>query len=72
MPMPVSPAALDEWVTRMVLAGHEHGGCAFDGWTATLPPGAVNRCPLVLLCSGNVGRCDEFYAAAGWSRAAVT
>jgi len=36
MPMPVSPAALDDWVARMVLAGHEHGGCAFDGWTATL------------------------------------
>jgi nucleotide-binding universal stress UspA family protein len=35
-PTPVSQAALDEWVTRMVLAGHEHGGCAFDGWTATL------------------------------------
>jgi nucleotide-binding universal stress UspA family protein len=38
-PMPVSPTALDEWVTKMVLAGHEHGGCAFDGWTATLSAG---------------------------------
>jgi nucleotide-binding universal stress UspA family protein len=44
-PLPVSPATLDAWVTEMVLAGHEHGGCAFDGWTADLsaplhaPPG---------------------------------
>ena len=35
-PFPVSPAVLDEWVTRMVLAGREHGGCAFGGWTATI------------------------------------
>jgi nucleotide-binding universal stress UspA family protein len=35
-PLPVSPAALDQWVTRMVLAGREHGGCAFGGWTATI------------------------------------
>jgi nucleotide-binding universal stress UspA family protein len=35
-PTPVSPAALDEWVARMVFAGHEHGGCVFDGWTATV------------------------------------
>lgn len=32
-PMAASPAALGEWVKRMVLAGHEHGGCVFDGWT---------------------------------------
>lgn len=36
LPMPLSPSALDEWVTQMVLAGREHGGCAFDGWTATI------------------------------------
>jgi nucleotide-binding universal stress UspA family protein len=35
-PMPLSPSALDEWVTQMVVAGQEHGGCAFDGWTATI------------------------------------
>jgi nucleotide-binding universal stress UspA family protein len=40
-PMPVSPAALDEWVERMVRAGHSHGGCLFDGWTATLSAGRV-------------------------------
>lgn len=35
-PIAVSPSVLDEWVRQMVLAGHEHGGCAFDGWTATI------------------------------------
>jgi nucleotide-binding universal stress UspA family protein len=39
-PMRISRAVLDEWVTQMVLAGHEHGGCAFDGWTATIAAGA--------------------------------
>lgn len=28
---------LDEWVRKMVVAGYEHGGCMFDGWTATVP-----------------------------------
>ena len=28
----VSPAILDEWVTWMVIAGKEKGGCDFDGW----------------------------------------
>jgi nucleotide-binding universal stress UspA family protein len=40
-PIPVSPAALDEWVARMVFAGHEHGGCIFDGWTATVSAGSA-------------------------------
>jgi nucleotide-binding universal stress UspA family protein len=35
-PMPMSLAALDEWVRTMVLAGHVHGGCSFGGWTATV------------------------------------
>lgn len=39
-PMAVSPAIIDAWVTRMVLAGYENGGCAFDGWTATVSAGA--------------------------------
>lgn len=38
-PMAVSPEALDDWVAWMVLAGHDHGGCAFDGWTATVSAG---------------------------------
>jgi nucleotide-binding universal stress UspA family protein len=40
-PMAVSPEALDEWVARMVFAGHEHGGCVFDGWTATVSAGGA-------------------------------
>jgi hypothetical protein len=40
-PIPVSPAGLDVWVETMVLAGREHGGCAFGGWTATLQAGRV-------------------------------
>ena len=28
----VSPQILDEWVTWMVIAGKEKGGCDFDGW----------------------------------------
>ncbi len=39
-PMPASPAALNDWVRKMVFAGHEHGGCIFDGWTATVPAGS--------------------------------
>jgi nucleotide-binding universal stress UspA family protein len=42
-PMPLSLSALDEWVTQMVLAGREHGGCAFDGWTATISAARVRR-----------------------------
>jgi nucleotide-binding universal stress UspA family protein len=38
-PIPVSPTGLDAWVETMVLAGHEHGGCVFGGWTATLQAG---------------------------------
>jgi nucleotide-binding universal stress UspA family protein len=38
-PTVVDPQALDDWVARMVVAGHEHGGCAFDGWTATVSAG---------------------------------
>jgi len=33
----VSPEILDEWVTWMVLAGHEHGRCEFDGWGTAAP-----------------------------------
>lgn len=28
----VSQQILDEWVTWMVIAGKEKGGCEFDGW----------------------------------------
>ena len=42
-PIPVSPSSLDEWVTKMVLAGHDHGGSIFDGWTATLSAGRSRR-----------------------------
>jgi nucleotide-binding universal stress UspA family protein len=38
-PIPISPDRLDVWVETMVLAGREHGGCAFGGWTATLQAG---------------------------------
>jgi nucleotide-binding universal stress UspA family protein len=38
-PMRVDPKILDEWVAWMVLAGHDNGGCAFDGWTATVSAG---------------------------------
>jgi hypothetical protein len=38
-PMRASRAALDEWVRKMVLVGHEHGGCSFDGWTTTIAVG---------------------------------
>ena len=44
-PIPVSPSSLDAWITKMVLAGHDHGGCAFDGWTATLSAGRGRRAP---------------------------
>jgi hypothetical protein len=33
----VSAEVLDDWVTWMVLAGHEHGRCEFDGWGAEVP-----------------------------------
>ncbi len=32
----VSQEILDEWVTWMVLAGHEKGRCKFDGWGAAV------------------------------------
>jgi nucleotide-binding universal stress UspA family protein len=35
-PMALSPDVLDVWVQEMVGRGHEHGGCMFDGWTATV------------------------------------
>jgi Regulator of ribonuclease activity B len=35
-PTAVSPAALDEWVTRMVEWGNAHT-CEFDGWGAAVP-----------------------------------
>src|SRR5262249_32496781 len=35
-PMRVGPGPLDRWVTSMLDAGAEHGGCAFRGWTATI------------------------------------
>jgi hypothetical protein len=31
-PTTVSQQILDEWVTWMVIAGKEKGGCDFDGW----------------------------------------
>jgi regulator of RNase E activity RraB len=37
--MRVSREILDEWVTRLVTAGAEHGGCKFDGWGTSLPGG---------------------------------
>ena len=36
-PTTVSPRMLDDWVEWMVLAGHEHGRCEFDGWGAAIP-----------------------------------
>ena len=36
-PTTISPGILDEWVTWMVLAGHENGRCKFDGWGTALP-----------------------------------
>jgi hypothetical protein len=33
--MPLSPAALDEWVATMLHVGAGHG-CAFAGWTVTV------------------------------------
>lgn len=39
-PLPVSPEALDRWVTRMVRAGRDHGGVVFSGWTAAVSLGA--------------------------------
>ena len=32
----VSPQILDEWVTWMVIAGKEKGGCDFDGWGTSI------------------------------------
>lgn len=36
-PTTVSREILDQWVEWMVLAGHEHGRCEFDGWGAAVP-----------------------------------
>jgi hypothetical protein len=36
-PTTVSAEILDQWVRWMVLAGAEHGRCAFDGWGAQVP-----------------------------------
>ena len=33
-PTSVTPEILDQWVTWMVVAGHENGRCEFDGWGA--------------------------------------
>jgi hypothetical protein len=33
----ISQTILDEWVTWMVLAGHENGRCKFDGWGTAVP-----------------------------------
>jgi nucleotide-binding universal stress UspA family protein len=40
-PIALSPAAIDDWVEAMVRAGHEHGGCMFGGWTATVEQDAT-------------------------------
>ena len=32
----VSPQILDQWVTWMVIAGKEKGGCDFDGWGTSI------------------------------------
>ena len=42
-PILVSPSSVDEWVAKMVVAGHDHGGCRFNGWTATLAAGRDGR-----------------------------
>jgi hypothetical protein len=31
-PTSISPQILDQWVTWMVIAGKDKGGCDFDGW----------------------------------------
>ena len=33
----VSAEILDQWVKWMVVAGHEHGRCEFDGWGTAVP-----------------------------------
>jgi len=35
-PRTINLESLNEWVRWMVLAGHEHGGCKFDGWDSTV------------------------------------
>jgi hypothetical protein len=42
-PMPVTRTELDDWVWKMVVLGHDHGGCLFDGWTATVAAGGQRR-----------------------------
>jgi hypothetical protein len=36
-PTRVSLEILDQWVSWMVGAGAEHGGCVFDGWGTSVP-----------------------------------
>jgi hypothetical protein len=36
-PERVALQTLDQWVTWMVVAGVQNGGCDFDGWGAELP-----------------------------------
>lgn len=40
-PMKVSLAAIDEWVSSLLYAGYQLGGCAFAGWTATVSLGGM-------------------------------
>lgn len=35
-PRTVNLVALDDWVRWMVIAGHENGGCRFDGWDSVI------------------------------------
>ena len=48
--MPVSPATLDDWVRGLVVIGHDHGGCRFAGWTATVPSRTPERPSLRCRC----------------------
>ncbi|MGI8730943.1 MAG: ribonuclease E inhibitor RraB [Solirubrobacteraceae bacterium] len=44
-PMTLSPAVLDEWVTRMTEYGRDHGPAEFDGWGAKTPESAPDDTP---------------------------
>jgi hypothetical protein len=60
-PIPVGPAALDEWVRGMLYAGYQHGGCAFAGWTAIVSVGGeptAGECR-ELDCGGVKAKNDE-------------
>lgn len=39
----VSLDVLNQWVDWMVAAGHQSGGCVFDGWGAQVPAAAHAR-----------------------------